>query len=242
MSQPTDTPPQGAQPAQPPPAATAPAAPAPAPAPPVPTKASAAAPVAAAPAAPAAPPAAATATPAATPAAQAAPAPAAAASPPPAAAAPPPTQESWTNPSATPAPSSPPSDRLPADEGGNSWVLFAIVMLFLAGAFNVIFGLTAVYRNNLVVLHADGYVTVWDIETWGWVHFVAGCLLILAAAGLWTMSSWARWLAIVLAGLDAIVQVGLITFVPAWSILVIAIDCLIIYGLAARWDTRTRAA
>ena len=115
-------------------------------------------------------------------------------------------------------------------------------MLFLAGAFNVIFGLTAVYRNNLVVLHADGYVTVWDIETWGWVHFVAGCLLILAAAGLWTMSSWARWLAIVLAGLDAIVQVGLITFVPAWSILVIAIDCLIIYGLAARWDTRTPAA
>ena len=203
MSQPTDTPPQGAQPAQPPPAATAPAAPAPAPAPPVPTKASAAAPVAAAP---------------------------------------PPSQESWTNPSATPAPSSPPSDRLPADEGGNSWVLFAIVMLFLAGAFNVIFGLTAVYRNNLVVLHADGYVTVWDIETWGWVHFVAGCLLILAAAGLWTMSSWARWLAIVLAALDAIVQVGLITFVPAWSILVIAIDCLIIYGLAARWDTRTPAA
>ena len=115
-------------------------------------------------------------------------------------------------------------------------------MLFLAGAFNVIFGLTAVYRNNLVVLHADGYVTVWDIETWGWVHFVAGCLLILAAAGLWTMSSWARWLAIVLAGLDAIAQVGLITFVPAWSILVIAIDCLIIYGLAARWDTRTPAA
>ena len=63
-------------------------------------------------------------------------------------------------------------------------------MLFLAGAFNVIFGLTAVYRNNLVVPHANGYVTVWDIETWGWVHFVAGCLLILAAAGLWTISGW----------------------------------------------------
>ena len=80
---------------------------------------------------------------------------------------------------------------------------------------------------------------MWNVETWGWLHFVAGCLLILAAAGLVDDGRWARWLAIVLAGLDAIAQVGLITFVPAWSLLVIAINCLIIYGLAARWDTRT---
>ena len=130
---------------------------------------------------------------------------------------------------------------MPDDEGGNNWVLFAIVMLFLAGAFNIIFGLTAAYRDNVVVVHDNGYVTVWNVETWGWVHFVAGCLLILAAAGLWTMAGWARWLAIILAALDAIAQVGLITFVPAWSLLVIAINILIIYGLAAKWDTRSPA-
>ncbi|MGZ4664476.1 MAG: DUF7144 family membrane protein [Frankiaceae bacterium] len=55
------------------------------------------------------------------------------------------------------------------------------------------------------------------------------------------MAGWARWFAIVLAGLDAIAQVGLITFVPAWSLLVIAINVLIIYGPAAKWDIRSPA-
>ena len=174
---------------------------------------------------------------AAAPAAQAPPPPGAAAGPPPAAA-PPPAQD--YPPSPTPAPGYGQPEPLPGDEGGNNWVLFAIVMLVLAGAFNIIFGLTAAYRDYLVTVH-NGYITVWNIEAWGWLHFVAGCLLILAAAGLWTMRGWARWLAIILAGLDAIIQIGLITFVPAWSLLVIAINILIIYGLAARWDTRAAA-
>jgi hypothetical protein len=56
--------------------------------------------------------------------------------------------------------------------------------------------------------------------------------------GIWllTGSDSARWIAVLVVGLNAIAQIGFIVAFPLWAILLIALDVLVIYGLAARWD------
>jgi hypothetical protein len=49
-------------------------------------------------------------------------------------------------------------------------------------------------------------------------------------------ASWARWFAVVLAGLNAIGNVGFLTVQPIWTTLIIALDILVIYQLTARWE------
>ena len=49
-------------------------------------------------------------------------------------------------------------------------------------------------------------------------------------------ASWARWVAVVLAGLNAIGNVGFLTVQPIWTTLIIALDILVIYQLTARWE------
>lgn len=41
---------------------------------------------------------------------------------------------------------------------------------------------------------------------------------------------------VIFATLNAIAQIGLVTAFPLWSILVIALDVIVIYQLTARWE------
>jgi hypothetical protein len=60
-------------------------------------------------------------------------------------------------------------------------------------------------------------------------------LQLLAAAGLFSGAEWSRWAAIVLAGLNAITNIGLITVFPIWTLLIVGLDIIVIYQLSARW-------
>jgi hypothetical protein len=64
---------------------------------------------------------------------------------------------------------------------------------------------------------------------------VFGCFQLLAAAGLFSAAEWSRWAAIVLAGLNAITNIGLITVFPIWTLLIVGLDIIVIYQLSARW-------
>ena len=50
---------------------------------------------------------------------------------------------------------------------------------------------------------------------------------------------WARWVAILAVGLNAIAQLGFSVAFPLWTLLMIALDVIVIYGLAAGWDEAT---
>jgi hypothetical protein len=131
--------------------------------------------------------------------------------------------------------------RIQRDTGGigtgarSGWAAFAGIVLLLVGAFNVIFGLTAIFEDE--ALTADGgRVIVWDLTAWGWIHLVLGLVQVLAGLGLFAGREWARWAAIVFAMLNAIGQVAFITVFPLWTILVITLDLIVIYQLTARWE------
>jgi hypothetical protein len=119
------------------------------------------------------------------------------------------------------------------------WAFFAGVILFIVGSLNFLYGLGAILNDEVVTVGGRG-VTVWDFTAWGWITLVVGGIMVLTGAGLFAGSGGARWMAIIFVTLNAITQIGLISAFPLFSILIIALDVLIIYNLTARWEVTTR--
>ena len=118
----------------------------------------------------------------------------------------------------------------------SGWVTFAGIVLVILGAINFIYGLAAIFQDEVLTATGGGRVIVWDLTAWGWILLIFGILQFLAGAALFGGAGWARWTAIVLAGLNAIANVGFITVVPLWTILIVSLDVIIIYQLTARWS------
>jgi len=113
--------------------------------------------------------------------------------------------------------------------------MFAGIMLAIVGTSNAIFGLTAIF-NDEVLTKTGGALIFWDFTAWGWIQLLLGIVMILAAFGLFAGQSWAMWTAVLFAGLSAIAQIGWITVNPIWSLIVISLDVIVIYQLTARWN------
>ncbi len=117
------------------------------------------------------------------------------------------------------------------EPSGAGWVMFAGIMLLIAGVLNVIYGIAAVGDSKFFV-HETQYILS-GLNTWGWVTIVLGALQILAAFSIWSGGGYGRWFGIFVASLSAIGALLSIPAYPFWSLAVFAIDILIIYGLAA---------
>jgi hypothetical protein len=125
------------------------------------------------------------------------------------------------------------------------WGIFAGVILLLAGIFNIIYGLTVALDHRLLVVTdaTNQGVVVWNLTAWGWVHFAVGCGLVLVSLGLFAGATWARWAAVVACSINAVTQIFLIVVDPLWSVLVIALDILVIWHLIGRYgDAYDRVA
>ena len=124
---------------------------------------------------------------------------------------------------------------VPADEYVPSgWVQFAGIVLFIAGFFSVIWGLAALLNDDVVHVGGQG-VLIADFTTWGWAHLIVGSVMMMAAFGLMAGRGWARWLAIIFATINAMVQVGAFSAFPLWSLVAIGLDVTVIYQLTAKW-------
>jgi hypothetical protein len=110
------------------------------------------------------------------------------------------------------------------------WVVFAAVMLALAGVWNVIVGVLAITSSHV---YAAGVQHVFgNLETWGWIIVLLGILQGLAALALLGGSALARWFGIVAAGANAIGQLLFLPAYPWWSFAAFAVDVTAIYALS----------
>lgn len=117
-----------------------------------------------------------------------------------------------------------------AETNQNGWVTFAGLMLVVAGFFQSIFGLVAILKPS-VLLATENHLILLDYTQWGWIHLVTGILLLTAAGSLFAGRLWGRIVAVVLATLSAILNFGFIWAYPLWSILIIALDVMVIYSV-----------
>ena len=110
------------------------------------------------------------------------------------------------------------------------WIWFAAMMLVLNGFFNALDGLVALFNNDIYAVRGRGLVT-FNFTTWGWILLIFGILQVAVGISLIQARTWARVVAIILVMLNAFGQVAFITAFPLWSIVVIALDIIVLWAL-----------
>ena len=110
-------------------------------------------------------------------------------------------------------------------------IVFAVALLVTVGFFNLIDGIAAIANSHIFI--ANAHYVVGDLRAWGWVVLILGALQLLAAIAVLAGSQAARWFAVVVIGLNAIGQMFFIPAYPFWSLLIIAVDMVALWGLCA---------
>ena len=123
------------------------------------------------------------------------------------------------------------SDYYTDDDRGYGWVIFAGVLLLMAGTLNFISGLAAIGNSSFFV-HNAHYV-VGSLNTWGWIVLWVGVVQWLVALGVFVKNQFARWTGVVVLGLAAIVSLLFIPAYPFWALSLFTLEILALYGLIA---------
>jgi hypothetical protein len=115
--------------------------------------------------------------------------------------------------------------------GWVGWVAFAGVMMTILGTFHVIEGLVAIFKDEYFLVGKSGLVVNVDYTVWGWVHLLAGIVIIAAGVAVFSGKVWARTVGVLLAVLSAVVNIAFLSAYPIWSTILITIDILVIWAL-----------
>ena len=116
---------------------------------------------------------------------------------------------------------------------GRGLVPFGAVMLMLVGAFNLLDGIVALANPD----YLRESLLFSTLSAWGWFFVVFGGLQFLVGLAVLNGSEIALWPGIVLAGINAVAHLAYVRSNPAWSIAIIVVDVLVIYGFMAQGMT-----
>ena len=87
---------------------------------------------------------------------------------------------------------------------GDGWILFAGVMIMVAGFLNVIWGIAAL-DNSSFFTDEGRYVIFDDLNTWGWFLLIVGVLQLIAAFSIWNRHAYGRVFGIATACANALI-------------------------------------
>ena len=115
--------------------------------------------------------------------------------------------------------------------GWVGWIGFAAIMMMMLGTFHAIEGLIALFQDQYFLVGKSGLTVHVDYTTWGWIHIVGGVIVGAAGVALLTGKLWARAVAVAVAMVSAIVNIGFLSAYPVWSTIMIAFDVLVIWAV-----------
>lgn len=122
------------------------------------------------------------------------------------------------------------------DRGANAWVLFAGTVIGALATMNFIYGIAAVSKSKFLVAGAE--FVVGDLKTWGWAMILIAIAQAAVALGVWAGWVGVRWVGVVVAALNALVQVMMFPAYPFWAFALIVLDVLVIYALIVHGGRR----
>jgi hypothetical protein len=114
--------------------------------------------------------------------------------------------------------------------GWVGWIVFAAVIMVMMGVFSIIGGLIAIFDDSWGE-GALGQYAESTANTWGWTALILGVLVLFAAFGILQGKTWARVVAVILVGLEAIAHFGTVRGYPIWSMIVIILCVFVLYAL-----------
>ena len=123
---------------------------------------------------------------------------------------------------------------------GEGWVLFAGVMVLVAGFLNLIYGIAAI-DNSSTFVEGSRFVIFDDLNTWGWIHTIVGVVQLFAAFSIWSGREFGRFIGIVSAAFSAVAIILFVNAFPIAALGIFILDLLVIYGLVV-YGGRPRSA
>ena len=106
----------------------------------------------------------------------------------------------------------------------------AAVLMMVSGAWNILEGIAAMLRGTFVIV-APNYVYSLSSFGWGLFHAILGAVVFVVGAALFIDKMWARAAGVAVAALSAVINFLFIPYAPLWSIVLIAIDIVVIWAL-----------
>jgi hypothetical protein len=111
------------------------------------------------------------------------------------------------------------------------WIAFSGMILIMLGTFHIIEGIVALVDNGYFLVTRTGLAVNIDYTVWGWVHIVAGVVVLLAGVGVFAAKLWARIVGTTVAAVSALLNVAFLAAYPIWSTLMIALAVVVIMAL-----------
>ena len=107
------------------------------------------------------------------------------------------------------------------------------ILTFVVGVF-------ALAADDLVV-SGPGYVYTFQLSGWGWANILTGVVLAVVAFALFLKTPWARTVAIIVTCLAIVVSFLWMPYYPAGSVVLIALDVVVIWGVTT-WNMSRKTA
>ncbi|MFD3706614.1 hypothetical protein ACFWUP_26050 [Nocardia sp. NPDC058658] len=112
--------------------------------------------------------------------------------------------------------------------------MLAAILLLVAGTLGILRGIAGVTKDEVFLIPSE-YSYQFDVSTWGWIHLVLGILFVAVAIGMMVTATWARVFAYCLLALSIIANFLSLPYYPAWAVIVIVIDLVVIWALST-WN------
>lgn len=114
---------------------------------------------------------------------------------------------------------------------GEGRVAFAAILLIIAGALNVIYGIAAISEAHFFTDSGSHYVFS-SLNTWGWITVILGVIELTGGISLLGGNAYGRVIGIVGASLGAIGSLLAVSGAyPFWSLGIFALCVIVLHGL-----------
>jgi hypothetical protein len=119
------------------------------------------------------------------------------------------------------------------NDRGHGWILFAAIVLGVAGIMRIFDAIWAFRYHGVLPQHFEDAIFGTSLKTYGWVYLIVGIILILCSLAVLGRSQLGRWVGIAAGAIGAISAIWWMPYYPIWSLTYIALGVFVIYALAA---------
>ena len=117
------------------------------------------------------------------------------------------------------------------DRRGEGWLVFAAVVLGVAGIMRIFDAIWAFRYHGVLPENFEAAIFGHSLKTYGWIYLIVSAVLIVCAVLVLSGSQVARWVGVAAGAIIAISAVWWMPYYPIWSLTYIAIGALVIYAL-----------
>src|SRR3954470_20577141 len=117
------------------------------------------------------------------------------------------------------------------DLRGRRLAPFGALMLMLRWVFNVLDGVVGIVNPGYF---EHPHLLFAEVAAWGWWFAIYGAVELLVGFAVLKGSEIALWPGVVLAGFNAVSQLAYVAHYPAWSLAIVGLDVLAIYGFVSQ--------